>query len=93
MEVPANLGPPQCPPTDPSHQGLLQYISCHLTPFSLEQVLRVPVPPNVAFELGKERWGLGIREGLWQGQASLETHGMEAMIQSFIPDGGSTGKY
>lgn len=37
-----------------------------LTPVSSEQVLRVPVPPHVAFELGKERRGLGIREGLSQ---------------------------
>jgi hypothetical protein len=32
--------------------------------------LRVPVPPNVAFELGKEeRMELGMREGLWEGFA------------------------
>lgn len=50
-------GPPQCLLSDPSHQDLLRYI-CHLTPFSPEQVLRVPVPPNVAFELGKKEGGV-----------------------------------
>lgn len=36
---------------------------------------------------------LGIREGLWQGQASPETRGVEAMIQSFILGVGVPGKY
>lgn len=58
-----------------------------LTPVFSEQVLRVPVPPNVAFELGKER------SGLWQGFASQESPGLEAMIPESVFGGGSSGKH
>lgn len=44
----------------------------------------MPVPPSVSFELGKEEMGLGIREGLQQGVASKETHGVDSVTQSFL---------
>lgn len=55
--------PSVLPQTLPTKASGGTYISCHLTPVSPEQVLRVPVPPNVAFELGKKKRSLGIREG------------------------------
>lgn len=51
----------------------------------------MPVPPNITFELGKERRKvLGVREGLWQGQCLPRHLGREVTIHSSL-DSGSRG--